>query len=253
VADAAPKRVVYPYPPVVEVICQVTFAQPVPWSVATPGVLWTAIQDEYPAEPKTQGAVEASFDQEAGELTVNPKGTRYVFSNEEQSRRLLANGTCLSVNGLRPYEEWPSVADRFRRAIQAFSESVGPFKAKSVNLRYINRVVIPETKVDLDDYFNVPIYKSHQEDAVLQSIVARSQSVSPTSSVVTTVTFASTTHPAEDELAFILDIELSLPLTGDAGPDDLIKAVEELHRLENREFESTITPKCRELFNANDR
>jgi uncharacterized protein (TIGR04255 family) len=244
---------VYPYPPVVEVICQVTFAQAVPWSVATPGVLWKAIEDEYPAEPKTLAGVEASFDAAEGQFTVNPHDARFVFSNQEQSRRLVANASCLSVNGLSPYEQWPNVANRFRHAIDAFSKSVAAFTPASVNIRYINRIVIPTGEVDVSEYFNVPVVKSHQDDAVIQGFLARSQSVVPQTSATTTITFASTAHSVEDESAFILDIELTQPVSGDASTDDLISAVEELHRLENREFESSITPRCRELFHESDR
>jgi uncharacterized protein (TIGR04255 family) len=253
VTDASPGRIVYPYPPVVEVICQLTFAQAVPWSVATPGVLWQAIQDEYPAAPKTLTGVEASFDTAEGEFKVNPQNARIVFANEAQSRRLVANDSCLSVNGLSPYEEWPSLASRFRHAIEAFSKYVAAFLPASVNIRYINRVVIPSAELDVSEYFNVPVVKSHQDSAVIQGFLARSQSVVPETSVATTITFASTSHGVEDESAFILDIELTQPITGNASPDDLLSAVEELHRLENREFESSITPKCRELFYANDR
>ena len=54
--DVAPPRE-YPSPPIVEVICQVTFAKPVPWSAATPGLLYGRIRDDYPAEPKTEQSV----------------------------------------------------------------------------------------------------------------------------------------------------------------------------------------------------
>jgi uncharacterized protein (TIGR04255 family) len=231
----------------VEVICQVAFAQPVAWSVATPGVLFKALEDEYPAEPKSLASVAASFDRTEGEFTVNPQN-RFVFSNDEQGRRLVANESCLSVNALRPYEEWPSVADRFRRAVDTFSKSVGAFSPASVSLRYINRIIIPEDQLDVSEYFKIPLVHAHQDNAVIQGFLSRSQSMSPETSISTTITFASAEHPVADESAFILDIELEVPTAQDASVDDLIDAIEELHRRENLEFESSITPKCRELF-----
>jgi uncharacterized protein (TIGR04255 family) len=253
VTEAAPARIVYPHPPIVEVICQVNFAQAVAWSVATPGVLWKAIEGEYPAEPKTMAGVAASFNAVAGEFTVNPHSARFVFANREESRRLVANESCLSVNGLSPYEEWPNIASRFQRAIEAFSKSVATFTPESVSIRYINRIVIPVGELNASDYFTVPIARSHQDNAVIQGFVARSQSVVPASGVATTITFASTEHEVEDESAFILDIDLVQPMSDGASTEELMKAAEELHRLENLEFESSITGRCRELFHADNR
>lgn len=250
---AAPGRIVYPYPPVVEVICQVTFAEPVAWSVATPGLLWKAIQDDYPAEPTTLSGVATTFDRDEGEFKVNSQKARFVFSNEEQSRRLVANESCLSVNGLRPYEEWPNVANRFRQAIDTFNASVASFVAATVNIRYVNRIVIPLGRLDLTEYFTVPIAEPHQDGAVIQGFVSRSQAVIPDSGVVITITFGSAPHDVPDEAAFILDIELTVPVAGANSADDLIAAVDELHRLENKEFESSITDKCRRLFDGHDR
>jgi uncharacterized protein (TIGR04255 family) len=230
------------------VICQVTFAQPVPWSVATPGVLFKALEDEYPAEPKSLASVEASFDRSEAEFHLNPPNTRFIFANETQSRRLVANQSCLSVNGLSPYEEWPSIATRFRKAIDVFEKSVCAFSPGSVNLRYINRIIIPKEELDISEYFTIPVVKPHQPDAMIQGFVSRSQSMSPQTSIGTTITFASTEHAVAEESAFILDIELTAPAEESANVDELLEMMEELHRLENREFESSITQKCRELF-----
>jgi uncharacterized protein (TIGR04255 family) len=253
VTEAAPSRIVYPYPPVVEVICQVTFKEPVSWSVATPGLLWKALQADYPAEPTTLSGVQATFDGNEGEFKVNPQNARFVFSNLEQSRRVVANESCLSVNGLSPYEEWPNVASRFRHAIDRFNVSVAPFVPATVNIRYINRIVIPLVQLDLSEYFTVPIATPHQDGAVVQGFVSRSQAIIPDSGVVITITFGSAPHGVPDEAAFILDIELTVPVTGASSTDDLIMAVNELHRLENREFESSITDKCRSLFDGHGR
>jgi uncharacterized protein (TIGR04255 family) len=253
VTAAASGRIVYPYPPVVEVICQVTFVEPVPWSVATPGVLWKALDDEYPAEPRSLGSVEATFDGAEGDFTVNQKGARFVFANAEQSRRIVANESCLSVNGLQPYEEWPNVADRFRRAITTFRKNVAAFTPASVNIRYINRIIIPFGELDVNQYFTLPVVRAHQEKAVIQGFISRSQCLVEETGVMTTITFGSAPHPPADEAAFILDIELAQPVEGSSTTGDLVDAVENLHRLENQEFEASVTDKCRELFHGNNR
>jgi uncharacterized protein (TIGR04255 family) len=239
----------YPNPPIVEVICQVNFAEPVPWSAATPGLLYGRIRNEYPAQPKTQTSIEATFDQGDGDMQVARGIQRFVYSNEEQNRRLVANETCLSVNALRPYEKWDSLSQRFRTALETYRDEVAEFTPKSVSLRYINKIEVPAESIDTTEYFSVPIVTTHQPDARVHGFVSRSQSVSPRTSIATTVTFASVVgHAVEGESAFILDIELEVPTPSDASFEKLGELVGELHRWENHEFESSITDKCRELF-----
>ena len=185
----APRRE-YPNPPVLEVICQVNFGEPVPWSAATPGLLYGRIRTEYPAEPKAQTAIEATIDRGEGQFQVGRGAQRIVYSNDAQNRRLVANETCLSVNALPPYEHWPSLAKRFREALDIYRVEIAEFVPASVSLRYINRILIPGDSVETTYYFNVPVVTTHQLGARVHGFLSRSQSISPETSIATTVTFA---------------------------------------------------------------
>lgn len=247
VTEATPSRVLYNNPPVVEVICQVTFADAVPWSVATPGVLYKALEDEYPADPSAMGGMTTSFNGGAGEFQIEQHVPRIVFGNREGTRRVVANNTCLSANALPPYEQWPNVIARFERALTTFRGAVADFTPASLSLRYINMVVIPEPTVAVSDYFSIPIMPSHQEDSAIQGFITRAQMKLERRGVDLTVTFANN-DAREGECAFLLDIEVAAPIVGDPSVEQLIDTVEVLHGIENVEFESSITPKCRELF-----
>lgn len=245
--DVAPRRE-YPNPPVVEVICQVTFSEPVPWSAATPGLFYGGIRDDYPAEPKAQTAIEATLKADDGGFQVSRGSQRYVYSNDAQNRRLVANETCLSVNALPPYEQWPNLAQRFRNAIDVYRREVAKFKPGGVSLRYINRIVVPGESVETTDYFKVPVVTPHQADARVHTFVSRSESTSPATSIRTTVTFASVAHAVEGESAFILDLDLAVDAPPDASVEHLIDLAGQLHKWENHEFESSISDECRKLF-----
>ncbi|GAA4296027.1 TIGR04255 family protein [Mycobacterium paraffinicum] len=245
--DVAPRRK-YPNPPIVEVICQVTFTEAVSWSAASPGLLYARIRDDYPAEPNAQTAIEASVDGENGQLQVKRGGLRFVYSNSDQNRRLVANEDNLSVNALPPYENWDSLATRFREALKAFRDEFGAFTPAAVSLRYINRVIVPGESVRPTDYFNVPVVMAHQPDSRTRAFVSRSESISAETSIETTVTFASVAHAVEGESAFMLDIDLSIPAPSDADVDQMVELATVLHKWENHEFESSITDACRKLF-----
>lgn len=243
----APRRE-YSNPPIVEVICQVTFAEPVSWSAASPGLLYSRIRSEYPAEPKAQTAIEATVDASDGQFQVSRGNQRFVYSNSEQNRRLVANENSLSANALQPYEKWDSLSGRFRAALDVYRDEFGTFTPRSVSLRYINRIIVPGVSVATTDYLNVPVVTAHQPDARVRTFVSRSESTSPQTSIETTVTFASVAHAVEGESAFILDIELATAAPVDVNVDGLVELAHQLHKWENHEFESSITDKCRKLF-----
>lgn len=245
--DVAQRRK-YPNPPIVEVICQVTFASAVSWSAASPGLLYGRVRDDYPAEPNAQTAIEATVDGKNGQFQVIRGNQRFVYSNPEQNRRLVANEVCLSVNALHPYEDWDSLLKRFRAALKAYRDEFGAFTPASVGLRYINRVIVPGESVATTDYFNVPVVMAHQPDSRVRTFVSRSESTSAETSIATTVTFASVAHPVEGESAFILDIDLTIPALADAEVDALVELASLLHKWENHEFESSITDASRKLF-----
>lgn len=248
VTEVATRRE-YPNPPIVEVILQVAFAEPVSWSAASPGLLYSEIRKAYPAEPKAQTAIEAEINGETSNLQVGRGAQRIIYSNDEQNRRIVANETNLSVNALLPYEQWESLAERFQAAMTSYQKAIAKFTPKTVSLRYINKIVVPFKEVDLSTYFTVPIAFSHRKDAVLRNFVSRTESLCEDDGIGITVTFGSAAgHDVPEQSAFILDIDLEVPAPADADFSALCELASQLHHWENNEFESSITENSRELF-----
>ncbi|WP_280434315.1 TIGR04255 family protein [Nocardia carnea] len=250
-SDLQPRRE-YSSPPVVEAICQLTFDSPVEWSIATPGLLFAAVSKHYPASPKAQRQLATTMgpaaDTDGGtELKFGQIAERFIYETADQSRRLVASPESVSVNALPPYEQWPSLKERFEHAIEIFTETVGVFEASKLSLRYINRIEIPSRALKTEDYFNISVVATHQPEAWLTNFALRSESVNPENNVRTTYTFATQNEPG-DCSPFILDIEVTAHVEPNVTVDKMLTIIDELHSIENNEFESSITDQTRELF-----
>lgn len=245
------ERPSYANPPIQEGLCQLTFARPVHWSVATPGLLYEQLRAQYPADPEVREQVEASLQvgpAGAGpNFTVNQGKSTFIYKDSGGTRLVVAGPDVLSVNSLRPYEGWLKLKARLEEAYKTF-ESV--FKelppVSRVALRYINRVEIPPGHMDTDDFFNVVIRTADDGRAPFRGFIQRVESALP-DDAVSISTFASMPSNLKEN-PFLLDLEVYKDGLNLGSLEEIVELADSLKGVENREFESSITDKTRELF-----
>jgi uncharacterized protein (TIGR04255 family) len=246
---AAHERREYPNPPIEEALVQVTFAEPLSWNVATPGLLFERLRGDYPTEPEMQeqAAVQVQADAGGGPaLSFNRGQQRFLYRDESRTRLVLVNPLTLSANSLRPYEGWPKLRERFERAMSDVEAVTGSKPVARIALRYINRITLPPGPIDTDDYFKVTVRTADEGRAAFRGFIHRVESVLDDETVVVS-TFAST-EPEDDCTSFVLDLEFSSPNLNSSEMEQVLNVADELKVLENAEFESCITDATRELF-----
>lgn len=244
----------YPHPPIEEGICQATFAQPLDWSVATPGLLFERMRDAYPVAPEEQAQLAASLDVGQGapgsaSLAVNRGPHRYIFRDESKARLVVANETSISANSLKPYEGWPSLRERFKAALETL-ESVTPLPPVSqLSIRYINRIEVPlvDGRADTDEYFRLTVRTAEEGRASFLGFLHRVESMLTDGRTRVVSTFA-TLESNPERFSFLMDLDFVRPGLALGTIDEILIQADELKDLENREFESCITDRTRELF-----
>lgn len=243
----------YPNPPIQEGLCRLTLSSPIDWNVATPGLAYSAIKNDYPLAPEAQDQIEASMTNNP----QDPKNTlfslhrgrqRFIFANSEKNRLLILNNTEISVNSLPSYEGWPTLRSRLLKSLEELKPIFGEPSISQVSLRYINRIVIPTGDTfDSDTYFNIPIPTAQQGAGQFANVVLKIESFLPESLTKVAMTFGTLDADSEGKSQFLLDLEFSRALS-DVSTQDALKVADELKALENVEFESLITDETRGLF-----
>lgn len=252
----SPGRRRYSSPPIQEALCQLMFAEPIKWTVATPGLIYQTITGDYPAEPESQEEVQAEFrvpgqDQQMG-LTFNRGNARVIFKDETGKKLVVVNPQSYSVNSLRPYEGWESLHDRLITVGAALADTGIASEISEVKIRYINVLSLPAGDIDLDDYFHIPIPVPSGNEVAISAFMTRVQSIinDDTRASLTFASVDAPPPPAEtpDSSNFVLDLEFSRTIV---APTDIVTAANiasELKELENTQFENLITDLTRERF-----
>jgi uncharacterized protein (TIGR04255 family) len=244
------ERTEYANPPVAEALCQLNFADPLRWNVATPGLLWERLREDYPDDPEAQDQIAASVQigsTEASGVALNRGDQRFIYRDNEHQRLVVANSNYISVNSLPPHEGWPALRQRVEAAVGALSDTVPLQPVQRVALRYINRIVVPERQINTDDYFNIDIRTALDGKAMFRSFIYRVESVLDDRDTLMISTFA-TLQGDENALTFLLDQEAVRSGLSISNVTEMLEVADELHNYQIQEFESMITDKTRDLF-----
>lgn len=240
----------YPRPPVREALCSISF-EPVPWTLASPGELFGVLKDEYPAAPEERR--EPNFTVSEDAVSVQQSIRRYLYQDDD-GHLLFASADQLSVNQVvtdSNYEGWEALQRRFLRGVRAFQSVFGAnVNVHHVSVRYINIITVPILEFDLSTYFQIPM-PNIQESAGLRDFLIRTESDLECLDTRLRLTFASVPPFPSAQTAgttIALDLEVHRLLRESTITDDLSPTTEELHDLENSQFEALITDETRELF-----
>lgn len=239
----------YENPPIEEAVCQVTFAAPIPWNVAIPGLVFERLRDKYPSDPEGQRQLQAALQpgDSGASFAVESGQERYVYRDSVGARLVILGQDNLSVNCLRPYEGWPSLRDRLEHAISRVSDVVALPPVRRVENRYLNRIVLPGPPFNTDDYFTAEVRTANQGRASFRRFVNQVESVLDDGITVVVSTLATLAGDGEGS-PFLLDLNIyreDLQLT---APEEILATADALKVIENAEFESWITDETRRLF-----
>ncbi|MER7736096.1 TIGR04255 family protein [Streptomyces erythrochromogenes] len=240
--EAVPQRRTYRNPPIVEAICSFTFAPDSPWNPTIPGRVFEQVQDRYPDEPEERTMLQGTVgpDAEAG------FSTRIAF--RDGSRVMSIGPRSISVHSLAPYEGWESFRHRATEALDAYNKVASGSQIATIGLRYVNRIIIPDTQFNFVDYFTIAqSLPSAGFPGGITSFFDRMEVVYSDTPEKIVFTWASdgdvAGHPA-----FIMDFDLTRH--GEILQSDVPLFLESLRNRERAAFESIIQDKLREAFDA---
>ena len=149
--ETTPRR--YARSPLSEAVCEFRFVPSRDWDWTIPGLAYSKLGTAYP-EKRQVGSLQISLAPESGVLAQQLSAIdRIQFLGDGQKSLVQLGPDLLAVNRLAPYSGWPAFAVTIREALAVYVDIANPVSLARVGLRYINRFEIPETSVDMDDYF----------------------------------------------------------------------------------------------------
>ena len=180
---------------------------------------------------------------ELDEKTSTQLGFRYTNTDNTQVIQATING--FTFSRLHPYEDWERLKQEAKRTWAIYSDHVRPETITRVAVRYINRLVLPGSIVDLDQYLRYVAKVPKVLPQVLGGYFSRI--VVPDQQGQRTAIITQLSPPNPAEVASILDIDVFIERLF-SDDNEVWGTIDQLREFKNRIFFDCITEKTAKLF-----
>jgi uncharacterized protein (TIGR04255 family) len=242
----------YKRPPILEATFECHFESSESWSLASPASLFDVLKLDYPAEPTILAAgnleVQPQEGTSAASFRVLPQAQRYQFASLDGQHAIRIAPDVFSVHEIGPYAGWEFFRARIIQALTAYIEVTKPKSIKRISLRYVNQISFGTGPIELSDYFSIPFEMPEGLEFSVSSFFLRFEAVRP-DGIKLIQSFAN--FPSETLTAILdLDVIRENPDIPAGSVRGILGEVDSLRDIEREAFESVITDKLREIFDA---
>lgn len=253
------ERQIYKNPPIEEALCEFRFLPSQDWDLTIPGKVHLKLGTEYSGKPQEQKVVNFALNAQEGQPPniSYGEGLAKVQLLTENARRIVAIGSdVLSVHMLRPYQitdhgglsGWDEFKPRIKQALDAYWEVAQPQGVVRVGIRYINRIVIPEAEVRVEDYLLCALPVVAGLPNIQTNFMSRVEYQYDDG--VCLVLSQGAIEAPPGHVGFLLDLDVTWDFPEYVNLDKSLAIADNLRERERTAFEAIITNKARELFNA---
>lgn len=254
-----PGRRRYRNPPIDEAVCEFHFRPGPDWDLTIPGKLHSVLASEYDGKRSSQQSIDVGVEiknDEPSNLRYGQRLSKVLLFTEDQTRAVGVGPDVISVHMLRPYQRpeppeesgWDEFRPRIATALKAYWDVAEPAGVRRISVRYINRIVIREPMVRIEDYLHsaVPLVPGLPE--AVNSFMSRIDYRYEDGAHLV-LAHGNFTPPSGD-IGFLLDIDVYWEPGDLLSREEALAKTDRLRDLERGVFEAVITDAARELFDA---
>ena len=174
----------------------------------------------------------------------------YKFTSASEKSIWQSRRDGFTFSQLAPYTSWEPFRDAARRLWRLFRERTQPIAIERLAVRYVNRIDIPFSSVDLKEFFRTSPEISPDLPQELSSYFM--QLCLPQLDLNGQVLINQTIipPPSEGVVSVVLDIDLYSDRNVPDSEESVWEFFEKLHVRKNEIFEACITDKTRRLFES---
>ena len=249
----------YRNPPIEEAVCEFRFQPDQDWNLTIPGKLHVELGEEYNGKPQEQKVVNVTLDSKEGRppsLSYGEGLAKTHLVTPDGTRQIGVGKNLLSVHMMRPYQSplcsdksgWDEFLTRIQRALHAYWNVVDPKGVNKVGIRYINKIVIPRETVRVEEYLKCALPDVDGLPDWLSNFMSRVEYFYEDG--VRLVLSQGTTNAPGAHVGFLLDLDVIWETTEPVVLEKALVIAGDLRAREREAFETVITDKARELFDA---
>jgi uncharacterized protein (TIGR04255 family) len=234
----------YDRPPVVEALVEVYFVDS-RWDPTIPGRFYERVKDRFPTVgSQVQFEVQIAS---VGSSRAPVARERAQLRSEDGSRLVQVGRDLLVVNRLSPYSEFEEWRPDFATMLDLYRELAQPSSFARIGVRYLNKIVVPETELLLSKYFRLYPEVPEGLGSPHGPFLLRVETRPPTHPQHEFVTTFGTSQTDDGQPALLLDL-YDIAKVESGALDLVIDLVNEGHENVAAAFEHSITDEARRLF-----
>jgi uncharacterized protein (TIGR04255 family) len=240
----------YSNPPLIEALCEFQFEPSQPWDWTIPGLVYDKVKKEFPKK-KQQSVIEMEARVEQDEFMPSIKRggvARMQFLREDRTALVQVGPDLLVVNHLHPYPAWGKFKVMIEKALGTYREVANPKGIRRIGLRYINKLDIPVSQVEIEDYVvsvpNVP----QSIPQVFATWLQRVEIPFLESNGLMVLQAGSVKQESQSTISFLLDLDFISLRPKEIALETVMQWVETAHDEVEKTFEACITDKTRALL-----
>ncbi len=208
------------------------------------------VRADYPTKRELKTAI-AQFtldEYTASASASSPQVHGFAFISEDKKQLFQVRADGFTANRLAPYSGWNTFGQEARRLWDIYRTTTKPTRVTRIALRYINRIDIPSSRVELKDYFHTspevaPGLPQTMAGFFMQ-IVLPLEDVKATVNIVETI--VEPLQPGNVSVVLDLDFFRTVELPG--TEEELWALFEILRAKKNVVFDTCITEKTKKLI-----
>ncbi len=249
----------YKNPPIEEAVCEFRFGPGQEWDPTIPGNLQHALDGQYAGKAQEQRVVAIDLEthkDKPANLKYGEGVAKIKLVTEDGKRMVGVGQDVLTVHMLRPYHDllrsdqggWEEFQPRISQALDAYWALVEPGGVCRIGIRYINKIVIPQETVEVEDYLKCALPRVTGLPDRRNGFISRVEYAYD--DAVRLVLSQGSIQAPPEQVGFLLDLDVIWETEELVTRDEALAKVDDLRDRERTTFETVITEKARELFDA---
>jgi uncharacterized protein (TIGR04255 family) len=233
----------------VEVVCEFRFDVEGPNDLTVPGRFYERVKTGYPQKEEVhQYGVRLEFSQKELQQQLRTKILGMRYKSVDGKDLLTVAPNLLAIHRLAPYTGWEVFFPAIERAYETFREIAEPKSIERIGLRYIDRVIIPKSPVEMSDYFKMyPETPKDLGEVLVETQMRLGISFCNERDILAFMMYPAPETP-EGSVGFQLDWDYFLSKPREFDGRRVLDWVNEAHRNTIDAFFKSITDQCVVLF-----
>jgi len=245
----------YRKPPLIEALCEIYFADS-EWDDTIPGTFYERVKGDFPRKQQRK-IQEAQITMGPGQAMAGVKELPpwMQFVSDKKHRMVQIARDLLVINQLHPYPHFEEWEPEIYGALAIYKELTKAKKVARLGVRYINRIVVPEKRIQMEDYFTIYPNLPARLGETHGSFLVRVEVPQVEESHTVLITFGTAPLPKSSQSGQAFMLDFYDIILGDMLIDENIlrKEIGRAHDNIVVAFEDSITDRLRTLFELEEK